>query len=64
MRFDELENDEQVAEALQVAFLLRAVTIKALADGREVQVYPLTFGRARVGITAPHNPTGGYDDVW
>lgn len=38
---------------------------RELEDGRWLNVYPLTFGRARLGISkpAPHH-MGGYEDVW
>lgn len=36
---------------------------RTLADGREVTVIPLTFGRARITIGPPLE-TGVYDDGW
>jgi hypothetical protein len=38
---------------------------RTLPDGRELHVYPLTYGRARLGITKPAPfAMHGYDDVW
>ncbi len=34
-----------------------------LDDGRVLYVYPLTFGRARLGIS-PNAESGVFDDVW
>lgn len=36
---------------------------RVLPDGRRIDVYPITFGRARVGI-APRIDSPGYDDVF
>jgi hypothetical protein len=35
---------------------------KPLPDGRMAQVYPLTFGRARLGVGQPDQQW--YDDEW
>lgn len=36
---------------------------KLLPDGRRLVVVPLTFGRARIGISTPGDYLG-FDDVW
>ncbi len=36
---------------------------RLLDDGRVLHVYPLTFGRARLGIS-PNAGAGVFDDVW
>lgn len=36
---------------------------RVLADGRTIQVIPLTFGRARLAISRGQ-PVYGYDDGW
>jgi len=37
--------------------------VKTLPDGREVWVYPLTFGRARLGVS-PAGQSEYFDDTW
>jgi len=38
---------------------------RTLDDKRVLNVYPLTFGRARLGISKPEPYSmGGYEDVW
>lgn len=39
-----------------------AIAQRGLPDGRELVVYPLTFGRARLVVGPPGDP--GYDDAW
>jgi hypothetical protein len=36
---------------------------RAVPDGRELHVFPITFGRARLAITNRHDPLG-YDAVF
>ena len=38
------------------------VAFRDLPDGRRIDVVPLTFGRARIGVGMPDG--GAYDDVW
>lgn len=39
-----------------------ALADRLMPDGRELVVYPLTFGRARLVIGTPDS--GVYDDSW
>jgi hypothetical protein len=66
MLLTDLQTEEQMTQAVEVALFLQTVTVQVLADGRAVQIYPLTFGRARIAIGAPGDPEGlhGYNDVW
>lgn len=36
--------------------------VATLPDGRRVDVYSLTYGRARLAVAQPSSPI--YDDVW
>lgn len=36
---------------------------KTLPDGRTIYIYPLTYGRARLGISPPGD-TYTFDDEW
>jgi hypothetical protein len=38
---------------------------RPLPDGRELHVFPLTYGRGRIGVTCPGRPgIEGYGDIW
>jgi hypothetical protein len=37
---------------------------RTLPDGRIAQVFPITFGRARLGVSRPEWFASGYEDVW
>jgi len=39
------------------------ISKKLVGDGRVLYVYPLTYGRARIGIS-PSITSQGFDDVW
>jgi hypothetical protein len=58
-----VKTPEQFMQVFAIESTLETVTVKRLTDGREVQVLPLTYGRARVAITNRHNPLC-YDDSW
>lgn len=42
---------------------MRWLTTRVLPDRRVLYVYPLTYGRARLGVSPPGN-TYVFDDEW